>query len=178
VLSGPGGVGKGTIAARAVAADPTLRLSQSWTTRAPRPGEDPDAYRFVTRADFEAHRERGGFLETNEFLGNYYGTPVPADDDATDLLLEIDVNGARQVAGRHPDALMVFVDAPTRADQRARLEARGDGPEQVQERLAEGERERADAEALGYHVVINDELDRAVQEVLALVDTARRAATR
>lgn len=175
VLSGPGGVGKGTIAARLVARAPHLWLSRSWTTRAPRPGEAPDAYVFVDRDTFVARRDAGGFLEWNEFHGNLYGTPVPPAVPGHDVLLEIDVNGARQVHERIPDALLLFVDAPDREVQRRRLEGRGDPPDKVQARIAEAERERRDAVALGCTFLVNDDLDRVVDEVLALVEAARVA---
>lgn len=175
VLAGPGGVGKGTIAEQLVALDPRLWLSRSWTTRDRRSGENPDAYVFVDRDAFQAHAKAGGFLEWNEFHGNFYGTPLPSPDPDRDVLLEIDVNGARQVRERLDDALLLFVDAPDRDVQRRRLQGRGDPPERVEARVAEAEREFRDAVALDCVFLVNDDLDRVVAEIRRLIDDARRA---
>lgn len=172
-MSGPGGVGKGTIARRLIELDPRLWLSRSWTTREPRPGEGDQDYTFVDRATFEAHLAGGGFLEHAEFLGNLYGTPVPSPPAGRDVLLEIDVQGARQVRERDPDALAVFVTAPSLDEQAARLRHRGDSDRQIAERLEEARREHLDAEALGATVVVNDDLDRTVDEILSLINRAR-----
>lgn len=172
VVSGPGGVGKGTIAARLIEREPRLWLSKSWTTRPQRPGEPDDAYHFVDRATFVDNVERGGFLEWAEFQGNFYGTPWPDAPEGTDVLLEIDVQGARSVRGHDQQALLVFVDAPTRDAQAERLRARGDDEAAVARRIAAAEHERALADALGARIVINDELDAAVDEILALIDEA------
>ena len=175
VVSGPGGVGKGTIAARLVERDSRLWLSRSWTTRDQRTGEPDDSYRFVERAAFVDHVERGGFLEWAEFHGNLYGTPWPDPPVGTDVLLEIDVQGARSVRAHDAGALLVFVDAPTRDAQAERLRARGDDDEAVRRRIAAAEEERSLGDELGAFVVINDELDPAVDEILELIGRARHA---
>jgi guanylate kinase len=177
VLSGPGGVGKGAIAARLADREPSLWLSRSWTTRRPRVDDAPDAYVFVDRAHFEAHRDAGGFLEWNEFRGNLYGTPMPDANLGRDVLLEIDVNGGRQVIERDPTALLLFVVAPSEAVQRARLLGRGESPEQAEARIVEGRREIAAARAAGYRFVLNDVLDVAVEELRAAIARHRTGVT-
>lgn len=173
VVSGPGGVGKGTVVRRLLERDPRLWLSRSWTTRAPRPGEAPDAYRFVTPEEFEEHARGGGFLEWAEFLGNRYGTPVPDAPPDRDVLLEIEVEGARQVKEQFPDALLIALDAPTRDEQAARLQGRGDTPEQVESRVAKAPEELRAARQLGARMVVNDELERTVDELERLIAEAR-----
>jgi guanylate kinase len=175
VISGPGGVGKGTLVTRLVARDDRLWLSRSWTTRARRPGEAPDAYTFVTQEAFEAKIADGGFLEWAPFLDYLQGTPMPDPPEGRDVVLEIDVQGARQVLDRHPGALLLFVDAPNRAEQRRRLEARGDPPEKVEQRLAIAESEADAARALGMRWIVNDDLERATDEVAAAIEAARGA---
>ena len=173
VISGPGGVGKGTLVDRLLERDPSLWLSRSWTTRAQRPGEPDDAYVFVSRDEFEANIERGGFLEWAPFLDYLQGTPLPDPPPGSDIVLEIDVAGARQVRDLFPDALLLFVDSPDVDEQRRRLEGRGDPPEKVEARIAHGVDERLAAAELGLPVIVNDDLDRAVDEVLDSIRSAR-----
>jgi guanylate kinase len=178
VLSGAGGVGKGTVVQRLLEVDDDLRLSRSWTTRERRPGEDPDAYVFVDRDAFLAHLAADGFLEHHEFLGNLYGTPVPSPDaSGRDLLLEINVWGAEQVRALDPDALVIYVVAPSAEVQEARLRARGDDDEHVARRLAIADREEEKARALGSEIVVNDDLGRAVAEVAGIIADRRRRAS-
>jgi guanylate kinase len=180
VVSGPGGVGKGTIVAALVERDPRLWLSRSWTTRARRPGESAGAYVFTGRPEFEQRRDRGGFLEWTEFLGSYYGTPTPEVPPGRDLVLEIEVDGAQQVKGRQPDALLIFVLPPSRAEQQRRLVGRGDSEAKVEERLRKAEDEEPVGMALADHVVVNDDLEQTIDEMLTIIDgarAARRAAT-
>lgn len=176
VVLGPGGVGKGTLVARLVEQDDRLWLSRSWTTRPQRAGESADAYVFVDRDTFEAHEAAGGFLETNRFAanGHLYGTPMPELSERRDVLLEIDVNGARQVRDRIPDARVLLIVPPSPMELERRLRGRGDDEEHVQRRLALAELEVAEGKALADDVVVNDDLDRAVAEVAGILERYRR----
>ena len=171
VILGPGGVGKGTVVRRLVEADHRLWLSRSWTTRAQRPGEPDDAYVFVDDATFEARMAAKGFLETNRFAANgcWYGTPWPDEPDR-DVVLEIDLNGARQVRDRLGDeAKLILVLPPDRLELERRLRGRGDPEEHVRRRLALADVEVEGGLAIADHVVVNDDLDRAVEEVAGIV---------
>lgn len=175
VVSGPGGVGKGTIVDALVARDPRLWLSRSWTTRARRPGEAADAYVFVSRDEFERRIAAGGFLEHTSFLGNYYGSPTPDPSDGRDLVLEIEVDGAQQVKRLRPDAFLIFVLPPSRAEQERRLRGRGDPGDKVEERLRKAEEEEPIGRALADLVVVNDDLDTTIEEMLAIIEAERRS---
>ncbi len=180
VLSGPGGVGKGSIVKGLLEVDDGVVLSRSWTTRPQRPGEPDGAYVWVDPPTFLARVAAGGFLEYDEFLGHLYGTPMPDAPDLDrlgalgdrDLLLEINVQGAEQARARHPDALVLLVVAPTPAEQEARLRKRGDDEDHVQRRLAIAHAEEDKGRRLADAIVVNDDLDRAVAEVAGIL--ARR----
>ncbi len=173
VISGPGGVGKGTLVAELLARDPRLWLSRSWTTRARRPSEALDAYHFVTRDRFEERISEGGFLEWTEFLDYLQGSPLPEPPVGHDVLFEIDVRGAANVKSLYPDALLVFVDAPDRSVQEARLRGRGDDEERIRQRLAKAEEEVALAADLEVVHVVNDDLERALAELQGIIDAHR-----
>lgn len=151
-------------------------LSRSWTTRPPRPGESPEAYTFVDDARFDAALADGQFLEWAEFLGHRYGTPQPAPPPGTDLLLEIELQGARQVLQRHPDALLILLVPPSPDVQAERLRARGDSAQEAARRIEKGLLEEQEGRALTPYVVVNDDLDRAVAEVAGILDRHRRGA--
>lgn len=163
------------------ARDPSLRWSVSWTTRAPRSGEvDGVDYRFVTRERFEQARDRGAFLEWFEVYGDLKGTPrAPVEAELAaghDVLLEVDVQGALAVQEAFPDAVLVFVRAPSREEQRRRFEERAAGdPDQLaalEERLEAAAGEEAQAGRFD-EVVVNDSLSRAVAEVAAILERRR-----
>jgi guanylate kinase len=177
VVSGPGGVGKSTLVGELMKRDAGLWLSRSWTTRERRPGESSDAYNFVSRAEFEAHIDAGGFLEWTNFLGNYYGTPQPMPPEGKDIVLEIEVDGASQVKQQHPQAVLIFVLPPSREEQRARLNARGDDERKVDQRLRKAEEEEPVGMALADHVIVNQHLASTVAEMLAVIEKARRSAS-
>ncbi len=177
VISGPGGVGKGTVVAELLQRDRNLRVSRSWTTRDQRPGEADDAYTFVDEKTFLAAVEDGKFLEWDHHFGNYYGSPVPTSDDTNDLILEIDVNGGKQIHDGAYEALFIFIDTPSVDEQRARMLNRGDSLPKVEERLIGGQRERELAATMPYVRVINDDVERCTSEIAALVSEHRTRAS-
>jgi guanylate kinase len=175
IVSGPGGAGKGTIVETLVQRDPSLWLSRSWTTRTQREGESDDAYVFVDKAAFQERIDAGGFLEWTEFLGNFYGSPSPSVGSGLDIVLEIELHGAQQVKERHPEAILVFVQPPSREEQRRRLQGRGDSEDHVLLRLKKAEdEERLGAEQADV-IIVNDDLERAVAEIQGIIGAARSA---
>lgn len=175
VLSGPSGVGKGTVVAKVRALYPHIWASVSCTTRRPRPGErDGIEYRFVTREQFNAMVEAGDLLEHAEFAGNLYGTPrepVLAKLAAgTPSLLEIELQGARQVRDTLPESFLVFLTPPSWAELERRLAGRGTEPADViAARLARAKVELA-AETEFDAVVVNDDVGRAAAQLVGLIE--------
>ena len=182
VISGPSGVGKDAVIKRLLELDPNLRYSVSYTTRASRPGEvDGVNYHFVSRDEFERLIREGAFLEYAAYGGNLYGTPKAQLDegrgDGHDVVLKIDVQGAEQVRKRAPDALRIFLAPPSMEELlRRRTERHSESARDQIARQMIAKDEMALAPHFD-HVVVNDDLERAVQEVLAIVRMARERQT-
>ncbi len=118
-------------------------------------------------------RDKGGFLEWAEFLGNFYGTPVPTAPEGADIILEIDVQGARQVVDLVDDPILIFIEAPSPEAQRARLEYRGDPPEKVAARVAKAAEEATAGIELGAKVVVNHTVEETVEELRRIITSER-----
>lgn len=166
-------MGKDTIVARLLEREPQLELSRSWTTRPQRPGEPDGAYCFVDRQTFEKRVAEGGFLEWVEYLDNLYGTPMPEDEEGRDRVLVIDVEGAANVLERCADAVMVLVVPPSPEVLARRMRARGDPEEHVARRVARAMEEEEAGRRLAHHVVVNDDVDRAVDELAGILGRFR-----
>lgn len=179
VVAAPSGTGKTTVCRRVVARDPQVELSVSHTTRARRPGEeDGIAYHFVTPAVFQAMVDEKEFLEWAEYHGNRYGTSWAALEaplaGGRDVLLEIEVQGARQVRERRSDARLIFLIPPSMAVLETRLRQRGTETEEaVAGRLALARSELAVADGLFDYAVVNDDLERCVAEVSEILRAER-----
>ena len=177
-ISGPSGVGKSTIIREILERNGDIVLSVSYTTRPPRPGEvDGRDYRFVGKEEFLRLRDGGELLEWAEVHGNYYGTSrtwieTQLQQDR-DVLLEIDWQGARQVRRMFPHAVSIFILPPSLEALEARLRGRGtDSEATIARRLAAAREEMRHVEEFDY-VIINDRLERAIDELTAVVRAAR-----
>ncbi len=174
----PSGAGKSSLVNALLAQDPSIHLSVSCTTRAPRSGElDGKDYRFVTNDTFEQLRAGDQLLEWAQVHGNYYGTPRDAVDAAirsgTDILLEIDWQGARQVERLFPRAVGIFILPPSIAALRDRLTRRGqDAPDVIERRIQGAAAEIAHASEFEY-VIINQDFSVALQELSLIIGAAR-----
>ena len=180
VLCGPSGVGKSTIANKLAERMNVTKIS-SVTTRDKRPGDEAaKKYEYITRDEFFRRLDHDQFLEYAEVHGEFYATPkhpcLDLLEAGQDLLLDIDVQGALQVRWQHPDALLIFILPPDAATLKQRLSDRGrEGPEEIEKRFRAAKREvqMAKGSRAFDHTVINDTLDRAVEEIIKTVKHKR-----
>ena len=183
VVSGFSGAGKGTLMKRLMQTYDNYALSVSMTTRAPRVGEeDGVAYFFSTKEQFERTIAEDGLIEYACYCGNYYGTPKAYVEEqleaGKDVILEIEIQGALKVKEKFPESLLLFVTPPDAKELERRLVGRGTESEEViRSRLARAYEESEGIEAYDY-IVVNDDLERCVEEINQLVEAARRAPVR
>jgi guanylate kinase len=185
IVSSPSGGGKTTLIRRLLASPPgePLRFSVSHTTRPKRDGEvDGREYHFVTAAEFEKMARHGDFLEHNEVHGNFYGTAksevLPRLAAGEDVILDIDVQGARDVLDALPEAVSIFIIPASHEELERRLRHRGlDGEDAIRKRLINAAKEVAQAESFQY-VIVNEELEKAVSELESVVRAVRLSPAR
>lgn len=178
LVAAPSGAGKSSLVSALLAADPSIRLSISCTTRAPRPGEQHGReYYFVTPEEFHRMQESDELLEWAKVHGNYYGTPKRWIEQAVargeDVILEIDWQGARQVREKVPDCVTIFILPPSRQELERRLRTRAqDNEETILRRLADSRGEIEHAHEFDY-IVINQDFEQAVEDICAIVRSQR-----
>jgi guanylate kinase len=178
IISAPSGSGKSTLVHRLLASDPSLLFSISYTTRPPRPTETPGVdYNFISRKDFDARLARGEFLEYAEKWGNYYGTNRETFESAThqgkDLVLDIDVQGARQLRVAIPQAISIFVLPPSRQVMEQRLRSRSQDSEEVIQRRLRGAKEEVQNYTHYDFVLINRDIEEASARLASIVEAER-----
>ncbi|MGA2273831.1 MAG: guanylate kinase [Bryobacteraceae bacterium] len=183
IISAPSGSGKSTLVSHLMAELPGLMFSISYTTRPPRGAErDGESYHFVSRPEFEAMAERDEFLEWAVVFGNYYGTHRGILEEARargrDLVLDIDVQGARQLIQKIPEAVTVFILAPSRQVLERRLRARGEDRDEVIERRLRDAAEEIRRYSDYHYVLINRELDESDAILSSIVRAERARRTR
>jgi len=178
IISAPSGSGKSTLVARLMAADPGLRFSVSYTTRRPRGNEKPgESYVYISRQEFLSRIAQGEFLEHAEVFGNFYGTNrevlEQARSEGKDLVLDIDVQGARQLKERIPEAVTIFILPPSRDILEQRLRDRSEDSEDViQRRLREAAEEIRNYQQYDY-VLVNHQVDESTTTLAAIIRAER-----
>ncbi len=174
IVSGPSGAGKSTVVFKAINGRDKMCFSTSVTSRKPRPGEvDGREYFFIDAARFEQMVQNDELLEHAVYVGNYYGTPRKFVEDklsaGESVFLDIEVQGARQVKEKMPDAIMIFLIPPSLGELKKRLESRGTETEEtIKGRLARAREEYAEADFYDY-IVVNDDIDTAANELLSIL---------
>lgn len=174
VVSGPSGAGKSTVVFKAINGRDKMCFSTSVTSRKPRPGEvDGREYFFINAEKFEQMVQNDELLEHAVYVGNYYGTPRKFVEDklasGESVFLDIEVQGARQVKEKMPDAIMIFLIPPSLDELKRRLESRGTETEEtIKGRLARAREEYAEADFYDY-IVVNDDIDSAANELLSIL---------
>lgn len=174
IIAGPSGVGKGSVIKKVFESGRKLYFSVSATTRAPRPGErDGMDYHFISCEQFQRWIAEGAFLEHAEFVGNCYGTPKRYVDEAMDrgedVILDIEVQGAEQIHRLRPEAVRIFLAPPSWAELRRRLTGRGTESEEKLEKRLQRSREEFQVARDYDYLVVNDDLEQAAAEVLAII---------
>ncbi len=179
VLSGPSGVGKGTVLDRVFDKYQDVEYSVSMTTREPRPGEvDGEDYYFVSTGEFKKYKDNDGFIESACVHGNFYGTPKKfvqkALKEGRDIILEIDINGARQVRKNFEDAVYIFLTPPSFAELKNRLEKRDSESKADREiRLRNARSEMTESDGYDYKVV-NDKVDSAAERIIEIIEKEKK----
>ena len=180
VISGPSGVGKGTVVDMLLNRLKSAVLSESCTTRAPREGEkDGKSYFFISKDSFLKMIDEGGFLEYSNHFENYYGTPRFFVEqklaEGKDVILEIDVDGAGHIREEYPQALLLMITPPSREELVRRLKLRGTEDEVlIEQRLARADYELSHSKFYDY-TVINDDLEQTVENIIKIIENRRRA---
>ncbi len=178
VVAGPSGSGKDTLFKELFKRRPDIRFSISSITRPMRVGEvEGEKYNFITREKFENMLKNDELLEYNIYVGNYYGTPkgpvIDAINKGEDMLIEVDVNGAKAIREKMPEVVSIFIMPPSYAELKRRLSGRGTESEEViEQRMHESLSEIARAAEFDY-IVVNDNIDKAVDDIITVISSSR-----
>jgi guanylate kinase len=180
VISGPSGAGKGTLVKELLGRMPELVLSVSATTRPIRPGERQGAdYHFISEAEFLGMRDRGDFLESASVYDNLYGTPRGFIESTLasgrSVIAELDIQGASAVKRAKPDAVLIFIEPPSLDDLYLRLRGRGTEDAEAMSRRLRSAYDEVKNKGLYDHIVVNDEVERAVADLIRIIEEERTA---